>query len=110
MDWTGSPDDIWAQVGAVNKFAREWRERHRGQWFEADRLGGGCVMLRRAALEAIGPPPGTPLHFFDAEAMSRRVVEVGFRLAGCRDLFVHSFGSRGFTPTTAQGLPARQGW
>ena len=73
-----------------------WRERHRGQWSEADRLGGGCVLLKREALLAAGPPPGAPLHFFDAEALSRRVYEAGFRLACCRDLFVHSFGSRGF--------------
>jgi GT2 family glycosyltransferase len=98
------PDEIRAQVEEVDRFAREWREKNLGQWFEAERLGGGCVLLKKAALQTIGPPPGAPLHFFDPEALSQRVRAAGFRLAGCRDLFIHSFGSRGFTspaPSTA---------
>lgn len=66
------------RVETVNRFAAEWREQHRGQWFEAERLGGGCVMLRKAALEAVGPPPGAPLNFFEAEALSQRVRQAGF--------------------------------
>ncbi len=103
-------EEIVAQLETVGRFASEWREKHRGQWFEADRLGGGCVMLSRAALRAIGPPPGAPLQFFDPEALSVRVREAGFRLAGCRDLFVHSFGSRGFTrPDSQIGESQRSG-
>ncbi|VTR91662.1 Putative glycosyltransferase OS=Singulisphaera acidiphila (strain ATCC BAA-1392 / DSM 18658 / VKM B-2454 / MOB10) GN=Sinac_0355 PE=4 SV=1: Glycos_transf_2 [Gemmata massiliana] len=85
---------IGAQVEIVNRFAQEWRESHRGQWSGTDRLGGGCVMIRRSVLRLVGAIPRAPLRFFDPEALSRRVVEVGFRLACCRDLFVHSFGSR----------------
>jgi hypothetical protein len=104
-------DDVWKEVcnqlETVNHFATEWREKYRGQWFETDRLGGGCVLLKRAALQAVGSPTSAPLQFFDSEAMSRRVKEAGFRLACCRDLFVHSFGSRGFeTQTPIQRPPA----
>ena len=88
------------RIEAVNRFAAEWREQHRGQWFEAERLGGGCVLLRREALEAVGPPPAAPLAFFEAEALSQRVRQAGFHLACCRDLFVHSSGSRGFAPAS----------
>jgi len=93
-------DEIREQVDAVDRFARDWRDKHRGQWSEEPRLGGGCILLRRTALQAIGPPPGASLQFFDPEAMSVRLKEAGFRLACCRDLFVHSFGSRGFVAST----------
>lgn len=91
-------DGVWGAIGRVNEFARRWRAEHLGQWSEADRLGGGCVLVRRAALAAAGPLPAAPLRFFDAEGLSRRVRAAGYRLACCRDLFVHSFGSRGFAP------------
>lgn len=92
------PEGVVAQIDAVDRFAQEWREQHRGQWAEADRLGGGCVVLRRSALRLVGAIPSAPLRFFDPVALSRRVVETGFRLACCRDLFVHSFGSRSVAP------------
>jgi GT2 family glycosyltransferase len=91
------------RIEAVVRFAREWRETHRGQWFEADRLGGGCVLIRRSALEAVGPPEAGPLEFYGAEALSQRVLRAGFRLACCRDLFVHSGGSRGFAARPPAG-------
>jgi len=94
-------DEILSQLEEVDRFAREWREKQRGKWFEPERLGGGCVMLKRAALQAVSPPPGAPLQFFDPEALSRRVREEGFRLACCGDLFVHSSGTRGFTATNS---------
>jgi hypothetical protein len=58
-------------------------------------------MIRRSALRAVGAIPSAPLRFFDPEALSRRVVEAGFRLACCRDLFVHSFGTRSVAPVEA---------
>jgi len=63
------------------------------------------VLLRRAALQAVGALAGSGLGFYDAEALSQRVLQAGYRLACCRDLFVHSFGSRGFVPCPA---PASQ--
>jgi GT2 family glycosyltransferase len=99
------PAELAAQIATVDRFAEEWREKHRGQWSEVDRLGGGCVLVRRAALRAVGAIPSAPLRFFDPEALSRRVLEAGFRLACCRDLFVHSFGTRSAAPAE-QGTEA----
>jgi GT2 family glycosyltransferase len=92
------PDEVVSQIGLVDRFAADWREQHRGQWADVDRLGGGCVMLRRSALRAVGAIPSAPLRFFEPEALSRRVLAAGFRLACCRDLFVHSFGTRSVAP------------
>lgn len=92
------PDEVATQIGAVDKFAAEHRERNRGKWSDADRLGGGCVMLRRSALRAVGAVPSALLRFFDPEALSRKVIAAGYRLACCRDLFVHSSGTRSVAP------------
>jgi hypothetical protein len=38
--------------------------------------------------------------------LSRRVLEAGFRLACCRDLFVHSFGTRSVAPNELDASPS----
>lgn len=97
---------IQAQVAVVNSFAIDWRERNRGKWSEEERLGGGCMLIRKSALNAVGPIQGAPLQFFDPEAISRKLREAGYKLACCRDLFVHSFGSRGFYGSTDPAVHA----
>lgn len=83
-------------IDKVNRFASEWREKNAGQWFEADTLAGGCVVVKREVLRKMGLfPTRTPLGTFDMAALCQRVQQAGFRLIGCRELFVHSFGSRG---------------
>jgi GT2 family glycosyltransferase len=91
----GRPEQELADVEAVNRFAAEWRERHRGQWFEAERLGGFCLLVKRSVLQGVdflGEQSEKGL--FDADALCRRVRQAGYRLACCRDLFIHHFGSR----------------
>jgi GT2 family glycosyltransferase len=89
------PDQERADVEAVNRFAAEWRERHRGQWFEAERLGGFCLLVKRSVLARVEfLDEQLEKGLFDADALCRRVRQAGHRLTGCRDLFVHHFGSR----------------
>jgi Glycosyltransferase like family 2 len=88
-------DTLWAQLAGMLDFARQWREQNKGKWVEADRLGGGCVVLKRPVLQAIGQfPTRTPLGTFDSEGLSHRVRQAGFRLIVCGDVFVHNFGTR----------------
>jgi O-antigen biosynthesis protein len=80
---------------AVDRFALEHREKHKGLWFEADRLGGFCLLMKREVLAKASlfddqSEPGV----FNADAFSGRVRQAGYHLAGCRDLFVHHFGAR----------------
>ena len=50
-----------AGVRDVRELARQWRERHRGERYDVDRLGPVCVALRRSALlTAGGPTPDLP--------------------------------------------------
>jgi GT2 family glycosyltransferase len=86
----------------VNTFANEFREKSKGQWTDAARLGGFCVLVKRQVLERIGAPESWPgLGLFDTDWLSARARQAGFSLTCCRDLFVHHFGTRTF----AQGAP-----
>jgi GT2 family glycosyltransferase len=87
---------------AVHAFAKEYREQHKGKWCEAERLGGFCLLLKRAVLERIGPLDEESLGLFDTDVLSAKARRAGFSLAVCRDLFVHHFGTRTF----AHGAPA----
>jgi GT2 family glycosyltransferase len=85
-------------VEALDRFAGAWREQHKGQWFEADRLGGFCMLIKRAVLQSVSlfdekAEPGV----LDADALSWRVRQAGYRCVCCRDLFIHHFGSRAAT-------------
>jgi len=92
----------------LDRFAHTWREQHRGQWLETDRLGGFCLLLKRAVLDRLGPLQAQAgLEVFDTTALCRQARQAGYTLAVCHDLFVHHCGSRTF----AHGGPAleRQG-
>lgn len=102
--------DVLVEVEAVEDFARAFREKNRGKWVEAERLGGFCLILKREALVKMGPlDPWTDLGLFDTDILSSKARQAGYTLACCRDLFVHHFGARTFAsgaPTQAP-TPAR---
>jgi GT2 family glycosyltransferase len=88
---------VLVDVEAVSRFAGEFAESGRGKWLEAERLGGFCLMLKREALQRIGPlDPWTDLSLFDTDILSSKTRQAGFTLACCRDLFIHHFGARTF--------------
>jgi GT2 family glycosyltransferase len=90
-------------VAAVNEFARKWREEHQRKWLEAERLGGFCLLVKREVLERVGPLERVAdLGLFDTDMLSVQARQAGFKLAVCRDLFVHHFGARTF----AHGAPS----
>jgi hypothetical protein len=91
-------------VAAVEMFARDFADEHRGRWMQVERLGGFCLLVRRSVLEGIGPAleGWSDLGLFDTDILSAKAREQGFQLVCCRDLFVHHFGTRTF----AHGAPA----
>src|SRR5438093_1005575 len=50
-----TPQNVLVEVQNVDAFAQDWREKHRGKWVEAERLGGFCLLMKRAVLDKIGP-------------------------------------------------------
>jgi GT2 family glycosyltransferase len=98
-----APAEALVDVGAVHAFALQFREKHKGNWLQAERLGGFCLLLKREVLEKIGPlGKWSDLALFDSDILSAKARQAGYSLAVCRDLFVHHFGTRTF----AQGAPA----
>jgi GT2 family glycosyltransferase len=83
------------QFAVLDSFARAWAERHRGKWTEAEKLGGGCVLVKRAVLQSLGLfPTRTALGAFDVEALGQRARQAGYRLAVAEEVFVYHFGAR----------------
>jgi GT2 family glycosyltransferase len=99
------PGEPLVDVQAVQTFAREFAAQHKGKWLEAERLGGFCLLVKRAVLQRVGTALNewTDLGLFDTDILSAKARQAGFRLVCCRDLFVHHFGTRTF----AHGAPQR---
>jgi GT2 family glycosyltransferase len=97
------PGDPLIDVQAVQAFARTFQADHRGKWAKVPRLGGFCLLIRRAVLDRIRPVLNdwTDLGLFDTDILSAKVQEAGFSPVRASDLFIHHFGTRTF----AQGAP-----
>jgi O-antigen biosynthesis protein len=93
--------DPLVDVNAVQSYAKEFAQEHKGKWVKTDRLGGFCLLLKRDVLKRIGPDidKWTDLSLFDTDILSAKARQVGYNLAVCRDLFVHHFGTRTFAHT-----------
>lgn len=98
--------EVLVDVESVESFAREFREKNRGKWTDAERLGGFCLAIKRDALVRMGPLDSfTDLGLFDTDILSTKARQAGYTLACCRDLFIHHFGTRTF----AAGAPGSSG-
>lgn len=86
-------------LAAFERFARDWRQTHMGESFEVERLGGSCVLLKAEVLQKVSLEqiPG-PIGSIDGDLLSQAVIQAGYRLACCRDVFVHHLGTRMFVP------------
>ena len=53
---THLPDHAMTSAAAFKTYARQWRQDHRGEFSDVDRLGPVCVAIRRDALAIAGGP------------------------------------------------------
>lgn len=92
------PGGSLVDVSAVERFAAEFHKEHKGHYIQTDRLGGFCLLLRREVVVKIGPALNdwSDLSLFDTDILSTKADQAGYKLAVCRDLFVHHFGTRTF--------------
>jgi GT2 family glycosyltransferase len=100
--------DAPLDAGAVDAYAQGFRERHLGKWVYTERLGGFCLLIKRAVLKAIEAQERlaevSDLGLFDTDILSAKARKYGYTLGVCRDLFIHHFGTRTF----AHGAPAAE--
>ena len=81
----------------LDRFAAERNARLAGQGFEAERVMGLCMAIRREVVEAIGGfDPVFRIGNYEDDDYCVRARLAGFGLWVCRDSFVHDFGSTTF--------------
>jgi cellulose synthase/poly-beta-1,6-N-acetylglucosamine synthase-like glycosyltransferase len=88
--------------GGLDRFALEWRERHRGEWYKVDRLDAFCLLFKRETLQSIGSfdrlaestRSRSRLKIVDENALGIAVRQCGTIMACCGDVFIYHFGSR----------------
>lgn len=90
-------------LAPLHQFAAQWKVQNRGQWFEADSLEPFCLLMRRQVLASVGLSAGDgSVLCFDSRDLCHRVRQAGYRLACCRDLFIHQFAGRPSSDTTTE--------
>jgi len=67
------PDAALTSAAAFKAYARQWRQEHREEFSDADRLGPVCVAIRRDAL-AIAGGPTADLPYDELAAQGRLVI------------------------------------
>jgi hypothetical protein len=86
------PGGLLVGVMAVARFAEKHRTELKDNWVYAERLGGFCLLTKRAVLDKIDKAldEWTDLSLFDSRHPERQGHAGG---AVCRDLFVHHIGT-----------------
>ena len=68
-----------------------------GRWFDADRLVGFCLLVKREVIDKIGPlDERFGIGCFEDDDWCLRAKQAGYRLLIAADAFVHHYGSRTF--------------
>jgi GT2 family glycosyltransferase len=100
-----SPNGSLVDVAAIERFALAFRTQNQGKWVHSERLGGFCLMAKRAVLDKIGRAldEWSDLGLFDTDILSAKTRQAGYAAAVCRDLFVHHFGMRVFIHSPKAG-------
>jgi hypothetical protein len=84
-------------LAPVDSFPRDWREKHRGQSFEAQGLGGPCLFFKAEVQKKIDLTRcGTSFGALDGDLVGQQVRQAGYRLGCCQDPFVHHLGNQLF--------------
>ncbi len=93
----GGPQTIGATPAydgpsALDAFAARWAGAHRGEFRRVTRLGGGCVLIRRAMLDRIGPLDERSAR--PVEELCERALGSGWSIVLSREVFVHRDAAR----------------
>ncbi|MFD2328652.1 glycosyltransferase [Cohnella sp. GCM10020058] len=87
----------YADMDGMQAFAADYNRSDPTRWEERLRLIGYNMLIRREALDRVGPlderfSPGN----FEDDDLSLRLRQAGYRLLLCKDTFIHHHGSVSF--------------
>jgi GT2 family glycosyltransferase len=88
----------------VQNYALEFTQENKGKWLQPDQLASFCLLIKQEVIKRIGPDldKWTDLSLFDTDILSAKAREASYKLAVCRDLFIHHFGTRTFAHSAPQ--------
>src|SRR3954469_21906044 len=91
------PGYVGSRPADVQRFARTWREEHRGQVTDVSRLVGFCLAVRRSAFERIGGfDEGFGLGGYEDDDLCARIAGTGGPLVIAHESYVHHEGHVSF--------------
>lgn len=103
VEWVAESESGDRAGHSLDEFATRWRAEHRGRWFRAETLGGGCLLIKRGVLNvaSIGMSGSVQQTNLRPDRLSTRIRGAGFHLAVANDLFIHEGKNRPATTTVA---------
>jgi GT2 family glycosyltransferase/glycosyltransferase involved in cell wall biosynthesis len=88
----------YTDLDGMESFAREYTNLHLGQSFEISMLPFLCVALQRATWEDVGSlDERFGMGMFEDDDYSLRLKAKGYKLLCAEDVFIHHWGSAGFS-------------
>ena len=96
-------------MSELRRWAKQWREAHKGQVTETHRLVGFCLAVRRDVLEQVGGFDETfETGGAEDDDLCLRLVQAGGRLLICHESFVHHHGHATFDGNGLDWLAIQQ--
>jgi GT2 family glycosyltransferase/tetratricopeptide (TPR) repeat protein/SAM-dependent methyltransferase len=84
-------------LSCLDGFAWDYGRANDRRYVQTDRLVGFCLLMKREAVDKIGPlDERFGIGCYEDDDYCRRAVQAGYRLLIAFDAFVHHFGSRTF--------------
>lgn len=92
-----NPNYAYGSMAELKRFAKQWRDDHRGQVDETSRLVGFCLAVRKEAFDAINGFDETfETGGAEDDDLCLRLIQQGGRLLICHESFVHHHGHATF--------------
>lgn len=94
----------YSTIIEMHNFAKEYHEANKGEWEQRLKLIGFCMLIKKEVINKIGmlDEVFTPGHYEDDD-YSYRMMQAGFKLMLCKDVFIHHYGHITFND---QGTPS----
>lgn len=94
------PGATYNNLDEYQAIAADWSEKHRGEYFETQRVVGMLVAMRMEAFRKTGGynvelPTNGPdgAYGYSDDDLSAKMIKAGYRLLITNDVFIHHFGS-----------------